>query len=118
MGLKVSLTVQDLQELWGPVWLVVGTSDRSPIIRTERRFIIPITAEGLGDNSSADEVECNWKREAPTLPESPIMLTNTCPVLIGTDTPHTAGWPVSPSCESKISKIREQIFDRLQFPDT
>lgn len=41
-GLKVSLLVQDLQELWGPAWLVGGTADEGPIIRTERGFIISL----------------------------------------------------------------------------
>jgi hypothetical protein len=41
-GAKLSLTVQDVQELWGPVSLLGGTADEAPVIRTERGFIVPL----------------------------------------------------------------------------
>jgi hypothetical protein len=41
-GFKVSLLVQDLQELWGPVWWVEEGTFAGPMIRTESGFIVPL----------------------------------------------------------------------------
>ncbi|KAJ5820549.1 hypothetical protein N7474_006140 [Penicillium riverlandense] len=62
LGMKVSFTVQDLQELWGPVSLVGGTGDEGPVIRTERGFIVPVPGKR---QSPVYGIECHWATEIP-----------------------------------------------------
>jgi hypothetical protein len=114
--LKLSLTVQDLQELWGPVWLVGGTADEGRVIRTERGYIIPLPREEQCD-ASLDEIECHWTKEIPAYitQNEPILLRSTSRILIGTD---SAGLTTNHACESQIQEIQSHIHHDLQFSGT
>lgn len=46
------------------------------------------------------------------------MLDSLSQALIGTNTPPPAGLAANLRCGSGMSRIHEQIFDRLQFPGT
>lgn len=125
-GMKISFTVQDLQELWGPISLVRATANSAPIIQTERGFIVPLPRErqsSLSISSSYDEVECHWMTEIPEFLsnksfEVPILIGNTLRMLIGTMTDVGAGLVVNEKCKSSISIIGQQIASRLQYPGT
>ncbi|CAI7583344.1 unnamed protein product [Penicillium palitans] len=125
-ALKISLTVQDLQELWGPVSLVRGTANNAPVIQTERGFIIPLLQEtrySLCSASFCDEIECHWMKEIPEylFDESPnraTFVSSTSRILIGTSTDAGAGLVVNEKCKSSISLIGQQLASRLQYPGT
>ncbi|OQE00630.1 hypothetical protein PENVUL_c048G07399 [Penicillium vulpinum] len=112
-GVKVSLTVQDLQELWGPVWLVGGTRENGPIIRTERGFVVPLPPDQQSDMTGR-EVECHWTTAYPQYADvpNPIMLNNTSRVLIGT----TFGLNINSECQNQISDIQNHFANQLQLP--
>ncbi|RMJ28580.1 hypothetical protein PHISP_00540 [Aspergillus sp. HF37] len=114
--LKVSLIVQDLQELWGPVWIVGGTADEGRVIRTERGYIIPLPREEQSD-ASLDEIECHWAKEIPDYitQNEPILLRSTSRILIGTE---SVGLTPNHACESQIHEIQQQIHHELQFSGT
>jgi hypothetical protein len=120
-GLKVSLTVQDLQELWGPVWLVGGTADEGPIIRTERGFIAPLPREEqLSNFEASGEVDCHWTKDVPEYidREDRILLNANSRILIGSDPRDAGGLAVNLNCESRIDHIQRQISHQFQFPGT
>ncbi|KAF4768008.1 hypothetical protein N7455_000069 [Penicillium solitum] len=125
-ALKISLTVQDLQELWGPVSLVRGTANAAPVIQTERGFIIPLLREAQSSLCSASfygETECHWMEEIPEYlfderPNRAILVSSTSRILIGTSTDAGAGLVVNEKCKSSISLIGQQIASRLQYPGT
>ncbi|KAJ5412620.1 uncharacterized protein N7487_006979 [Penicillium crustosum] len=129
-ALKISLTVQDLQELWGPVSLARGTANAAPVIQTERGFIIPLLREAqssLCSGSFCDETECHWMEEIPEYllgerPNRAILVSSTSRILIGTSTSRStdagAGLVVNEKCKSSISLIGQQIASRLQYPGT
>ncbi|RJE19808.1 ZnF_C2H2 [Aspergillus sclerotialis] len=115
--MKVSLTVQDFQELWGPVWMLGDSPDEGPVLRTERGYVVPLSKQGE-NRTNAQEIECHWTRE---LPESfmqqdhtPIF-RSTSRILIGTDTPKI-GLVVNHECQSDISLIAQRIACKLQLP--
>ncbi|KAJ5509781.1 hypothetical protein N7527_011924 [Penicillium freii] len=119
--MKISFTVQDLQELWGPVSLVGGTADEAPVIQTERGFIVPLPQQQ--QSSSCDEIECHWTTDIPEYlfdedSDRTILLRNTSRVLIGTTTDFKAGLLVNEKCKSSINIIGQQIASRLQYPGT
>lgn len=125
-GMKISLTIQDVQELWGPVSLVGGTADEAPVIQTERGFIFPLPRErqsSLFTSSLRGEIECHWVTGIPQCvsgetSDMPILIRNTSRILIGTTTDVGAGLVVNENCKSSISMIGEQIASRLQYPGT
>ncbi|KAJ5407754.1 hypothetical protein N7509_001637 [Penicillium cosmopolitanum] len=120
-GLKVSLTVQDLQELWGPVWLVGGTADEGPIIRTERGFIAPLPREEQHSNfEESGEIDCHWTKDVPEYidREDRILLNGNSRILIGSDLRDAGGLAVNLNCESQIDDIQRQISHQFQFPGT
>lgn len=120
-GLKVSLTVQDLQELWGPIWLVGGTSDEGPVIRTERGFIVPLPRlEQASVFEKSGEIDCHWTKEVPGYvnSEDRILLNGNSRILIGTNFGDSGALVVNPTCESQISQIQQHIIHQFQFPGT
>ncbi|KAJ5974529.1 hypothetical protein N7481_011739 [Penicillium waksmanii] len=120
-GLKVSLTVQDLQELWGPVWLVGGTADEGPIIRTERGFITPLPRDEQHSNfEESGEIDCHWTKDVPEYidREERILLNGNSRILIGSDPWDAGGLAVNLNCESRINHIQQQISHQFQFPGT
>lgn len=126
-GLKVSLTVQDLQELWGPVWLVGGTANECPFIRTERGFIVPLPrSEQTFDFEESGEINCHWTTSLPEYvdTEDRVPLSSTSRILIGTEsmtvTASGSGLVVNSKCKSKISDIQQHVDDlnQFQFPGT
>ena len=120
LGMKVSFTVQDLQELWGPVSLVGGTGDEGPVIRTERGFIVPVPGKV---QCALYGVECHWTTEIPDhlsreSPDVRILLHNTSKILIGTTTKPDIGLVINEKCKSSMPLIQQQIAYRLQYPGT
>lgn len=119
--MKISFTVQDLQELWGPVSLVGGTADQAPVIQTERGFVVPLPQQCR--SSLYDEIECHWTTDIPEYlfgqdSNIPILIHNTSRILIGTTTDVKAGLFVNAKCKSSINIIGQQIASRLQYPGT
>ena len=63
--MKLSMTIYDFAELWGPIWTVGDNPHGSPMIRSERGFIVP-TMAGHDQNPSSEiilrrvEIECHW----------------------------------------------------------
>ncbi|KAJ5986156.1 hypothetical protein N7451_010521 [Penicillium sp. IBT 35674x] len=120
VGMKVSFTVQDLQELWGPVSLVGGTEDEGLVIRTERGFIVPVPRKS---QSSLYGIECHWTTETPDClskgrSDMQILFCNTSKILIGTSDKPEIGLAVNETCTSSIQLIQQQIAYRLQYPGT
>ncbi|KAJ6043281.1 hypothetical protein N7460_004636 [Penicillium canescens] len=114
-GLKISLTVQDLQELWGPVWLVGGTTDEGLILQTETGYIVPLPHKEQSDTASG-EIECHWTRQFPEHIhcDKTTLLSSTSRILIGTDSITAAGLTVNHRCQSKIDCLQAHIRHQLQ----
>jgi len=125
-GVKISLTLQDLEELWGPVSLVGGTADEAPVIRTERGFIVPLPREQQSSSSASPlsgEIECHWVTEIPQYisdenSDTGILIRETSRILIGTSTAIEDGLVVNEKCKASMSVIGQQIAYRLQYPGT
>ncbi|KAJ5187870.1 hypothetical protein N7449_010864 [Penicillium cf. viridicatum] len=125
-GMKVSVTVQDVENLWGPISLVGGTVNEAPVIQTERGFIVPLPRErqsSLFTSSLRDEIECHWVSEIPEYlfnqsSEMKILIRNTSRILIGTATDVEGELIVNEKCKSSISVIGQQIAYRFQYPGT
>lgn len=115
--LKVSLMVQDLQELWGPVWLNSGTPEAGLAVRTERGYIVPLPCQ---TTSQVDEIECHWAKESPGRinREQPILLSSTSRILIGTDSGITTGLTHNLDCQSDIARIQAHIHHQLPIAGT
>ncbi|KAJ5353348.1 hypothetical protein N7452_002322 [Penicillium brevicompactum] len=128
-GMKVSLSVQDFDELWGPILLVGGSPDSGLAIRTERGFIVPLPRDQQSELTSDDQkVECHWTSEIPQhvlesraneeSSGSTISLDIASRILIGTGTNAEIGLFVNERCKSSIALIQQQIACRLQYPGT
>ncbi|KAF9893461.1 hypothetical protein FE257_010773 [Aspergillus nanangensis] len=122
-ALKVALTVEDLQELWGPIWLLGGSSaGEGRIIRTERGYIIPVWRHEQRRANS--EIECHWTNEYPhTLMsqaycEDLPMLRITSRILVGTHSITETGLNVNENCQTQISSIQQRMAGQLQLPGT
>lgn len=115
--MKVSLTVKDLQELWGPVWMLGDSPDEGPVLRTERGYIVPLSKQGQ-NRTGAQEIECHWTKELPESfmqqDQSPTV-RSTSRILIGTNTPKI-GLIVNHECQSDISLIAQRTACQLQLP--
>ncbi|KAL2818746.1 hypothetical protein BDW59DRAFT_165405 [Aspergillus cavernicola] len=123
-GLMVSLTLRDLQQLWGPVWLVGGTEDAAPAIRTERGFIIPVS-RNKQKTSQPKDIICHWTRDLPDsflrekLPEDRIFIDTESKLIIGLgESEHTMGITVNKQCQADINLIQQQIEYELKLPGT
>ncbi|KAJ5087227.1 hypothetical protein N7456_010843 [Penicillium angulare] len=117
-GMKVSLTVQDLQELWGPVKLVGGTRDEAPAIGTERGLIFPVHPQ---QSPSKYGIPCHWSTEVQELNlitkfERPILLNHRSKIVIGT--PNKAGFAVNEQCTDAMSQIQDEVARQLHYPGT
>ncbi|KAJ5915684.1 hypothetical protein N7466_011617 [Penicillium verhagenii] len=119
-GMKVSLTVQDLHELWGPVSLVRRAPNESLLIKTERGFIVPLQGQITLDDDCSSEVECHWTEEEPVSlqQQRQVSLSSTSRLLIGTPIVNMSAMKSNPECGSQISEIQQGICDLLQFPGT
>lgn len=129
-GMKVSLSVQQFDELWGPISLVGGFADHGLAIRTERGFILPLPQYQQSEppKSHNRTIECHWTAEIPQhifegCPRGdfsgvPVSLQRRSKLLIGTDTNAEIGLSVNEECKSSISSIQRQIAGRLQYPGT
>lgn len=112
--LKVSLTVKDLQELWGPVWLMGGLGDEGVFIRTEAGYIVPLPHHKQTDKSLA-EIECHWSRSYTGYETaSPIILRSSSRILIGTGPSTTTGLSINEGCRAPINYLQSRILPRLQ----
>lgn len=118
--LKLSLTVNDLQELWGPVWFVGGKEDEGPIIRTARGYIVPLPRSEQPD-PQLEEIECHWIRnieEYAFEDAEPLLLNSSARILVGTPTREATALSVNDNCGSKISDIQASIWEHLKIPGT
>ncbi|KAF3386511.1 hypothetical protein F1880_000969 [Penicillium rolfsii] len=114
VGLKVSLTVKDLQELWGPVWLMGGVSDEGVFIRTEEGYIVPLPRRKQTDKSLA-EIECHWSRSYTGYETAnPILLRSSSRILIGTGPSTTTGLSVNEQCRAQIRYLQARSLPQLQ----
>ncbi|KAJ6028342.1 hypothetical protein N7540_003918 [Penicillium herquei] len=106
--LKISLLVQDLQELWGPVWLMGQSPDEGKVIRTERGYIIPIPPDQQCIQSP--EIECHWTESLEELSQSsdPVLLNTTSRILIGTNLDSSVGLVFNRQCDPRSSVQRMQ----------
>ncbi|CAG8131907.1 unnamed protein product [Penicillium olsonii] len=126
-GIKVSLSVQQFDELWGPISLVGGFADHGLAIRTERGFILPLPQYQQSEPPTSHNrtIECHWTAEIPQhifegCPRGdfsgvPVSLQRRSKLLIGTA---EIGLSVNEKCRSSISSIQQQIAGRLQYPGT
>lgn len=113
-GLKVSLTVKDLQELWGPVWLMGGGEDEGVFIRTETGYIIPLPRQEQTDQSLV-EIECHWSSSyAGYETANPILLHSLSRILIGTGPSTMTGLSINEECQAQINYLQARILPRLQ----
>ncbi|OQE13189.1 hypothetical protein PENFLA_c052G10441 [Penicillium flavigenum] len=125
-GMKISLTLQDVQELWGPVSLVEGTAEEAPIIQTERGFIVPLPIQqqsSVSESLAYKEIECHWVTEIPRYISGESLhmknlISSRSRILIGTSTDVKPGLVVNDKCKSSITSIGQQIACRLQYPGT
>lgn len=131
-GMKVCLSVQEFDDLWGPISLVGGFSDRGLAIRTERGFILPLPHDQQPEPSAPpwrkQVIECHWTTEIPRHifdgqidgcdTGVPVSINATSRLLIGTDTETEIGLIVNEKCKSSIASIQQQIACRLQYPGT
>lgn len=124
-GIKVSLTVQDFKQLWGPIWLLGGTPFEAPVIKTERGFIIPLSDQHQNDIQHRDlpyEVECHWTKQPPQSLTSNerqqnLLLSTSTRILIGTTSDAgNFGFAVNDECRSQIDSIQQRIAGQLEFP--
>lgn len=122
-GMKVSLTVQDFEHLWGPVWPFGRTPDKTPIIKTERGFIVPLSSQSeheMTHDRVPYELEFHWTKELPhslvaiERPEN-LLLNSARRILIGTAT-GKVGLTVNDKCQTQIGLIQQQIASQLQIP--
>lgn len=113
-GLKISLTVKDLQELWGPIWFMEGGDDAGAFLRTEAGYIIPLPRDKQPYSSLA-EIECHWSRSYTGHErEDPIMLTSSSRILIGTEPSIAPCFTVNEACPAQIDAIQARIRPQLQ----
>ncbi|KAJ5287956.1 hypothetical protein N7478_003642 [Penicillium angulare] len=119
--MKISLTVEDLQELWGPIEIVGGAPGLSPILRTETGYIIPLRRQDQSD-PSLREIECHWQKHIPdyiiNLQERPILLNSSSQILIGTDSLNPTGLTLNLNCSLEIKKLQSRIISQLKYYDT
>ncbi|CEJ56348.1 hypothetical protein PMG11_02556 [Penicillium brasilianum] len=113
-GLKVSLTVKDLQQLWGPVWLMGGPGDEGVFIRTEAGYIVPLPRHMQADQS-LKEIECHWSSSYTGYEtEHPIQLRSSSRILIGTEPCTKTGLNVNEGCRAQIKFLQARILPQLQ----
>ncbi|KAL2807689.1 hypothetical protein BJX63DRAFT_63825 [Aspergillus granulosus] len=123
-GLMLSMNIQDLQQLWGPIWMVGGTEEAAPIIRTERGYLTPLL---VSDHISylPTEIVCHWAKDLPEpyLPGQPVqnrvMIDKSSQLLIGVDE-GKKNWEIiiNERCKADINVIQQQIISELRFPGT
>ncbi|KAL4946098.1 hypothetical protein BDV06DRAFT_218622 [Aspergillus oleicola] len=122
--LILSLTVEDLQQLWGPIWMVGGTEDLAPVIRTERGYIVPV-AENIQRMSYYGGILCHWSEELPDrflqekLPADHILMSKTSRLVIGlNEDEHRMGITVNERCQADANLIQRQLALELRLPGT
>ncbi|KAJ5093019.1 hypothetical protein N7456_008880 [Penicillium angulare] len=119
--MKISLTVEDLQELWGPIEMVGGAPGLSPILRTETGYIVPLRRQDQSD-PSLREIECHWQMQIPdyiiNLQERPILLNSSSQILIGTDSLNPTGLTPNLNCSLEIKRLQSSIISQLKYYDT
>lgn len=113
-GLKISLTVKDLQELWGPIWFMEGGNDAGAFLRTEAGYIIPLPRDKQRYSPLA-EIECHWSSSyTGHETDDPIMLTSSSRILIGTEPSIAPCFIVNEECPAQIAAIQARIRPQLQ----
>ncbi|CAG7920132.1 unnamed protein product [Penicillium olsonii] len=129
-GMKVSLSVEQFDELWGPISLVGGFTNYGLAIRTERGFIVPLPHDQQSESPHKRTIECHWAVDLPQYISEACLLGDhsgvpvssslhrTSRLVIGTDTNAEIGLSVNEKCKSSISSIQRQIAGRLQYPGT
>ncbi|KAJ5634279.1 hypothetical protein N7528_002121 [Penicillium herquei] len=115
--LKISLLVQDLQDLWGPAWLVGRTPEEGKVIRTERGYIVPVPKDQ--QHARFTEIECHWTESLKGLPENndPILFNSTSRILIGTDIDNYLGLVVNAECkpETSVQLLQPHVANNLNY---
>ena len=97
--LKLSIDVDDLNFLWGPIWLLDSS------IRTRKGgFIVAV------NDAQKGEIECHWTREL--LPSRvPISFTPSTRLLIGSN---PGLFHTNRDCQTTIASVEDNLAGRLQ----
>ncbi|KAL4800586.1 hypothetical protein BDV19DRAFT_384401 [Aspergillus venezuelensis] len=122
--LMLSLTVEDPQVLWGPMWMIGGSEDVAPAIRTERGYVVPV----YGSKPIANQVNgipCHWTEELPdhllkeNLRADCIQISKKSRLVIGLDEQeHKFGITVNTQCRANANYIRRQHAFDLRLSGT
>ncbi|KAL4951030.1 hypothetical protein BDW69DRAFT_45657 [Aspergillus filifer] len=122
--LMLSLTVQDLQLLWGPVWMIGGSEDVAPAIRTERGYIVPVS-EKKSIASQVDGIPCHWTEELPdhllqeNILADCVQISKTSRLVIGLDEQEQKlGITVNARCRTDANFVQKQHAFDLRLPGT
>lgn len=119
--LKVSLTLKQFADLWGPVWFIKDELKLAPIVRTERGFIVPLPHEQC-EEKRWEEIECHWTTSLPSstyaelASQQELQLSETSQLLIGSDISEKSRFQVNTECHSQINIIEQRIANQLQIP--
>lgn len=118
-SLKISLTVGDLQELWGPVQLVGGTPMSAPLLRTQRGYVVPLPPNYQSEKS-LHGIDCHWTETVPDYVEDQdhIWLDNFSLIMIGTDAKSQSVITVNARCKSKSPVVEERVSYHFEFLGT
>ncbi|KAJ5093011.1 hypothetical protein N7456_008872 [Penicillium angulare] len=121
--LRLSMMVEDIQELWGPAWLVGRSPEEGKAIRTERGYIVPLQPEKKGKGKAEEyslpiDVECHWsnKLETPLQTEELALLSSTSRILIGTDKDASVGLVFNPRCQSSVQRRQKHVANNCTIP--
>ncbi|KAL2831107.1 hypothetical protein BDW59DRAFT_158052 [Aspergillus cavernicola] len=122
--LMLSLTVQDLQQLWRPVWMVGRTEDAAVLIRTERGYVVPLPAPEQ-TLAHIPEIISHWTDDLPGsfFSEDPaeqhLLINQESQLLIGVnDGERKMGITINNRCRADINQIQRQIVSELKLPGT
>jgi hypothetical protein len=124
LGLALSMNVQDLQQLWGQIWMIGGTEEAAPIIRTERGYITPRPAPTPTSYMSG-EIVYHWAKalSEPYLPgqlaQSHILIHQSSQLLIGADNDaKSLELIINQERKADVDMIQQEVVSELKFPGT
>ena len=82
--LYLSTRIEDLADIWGPVWSVKANEEAEEILQYKAGLgsIVPLTDSKTGPLTQ-DEVLCHWFAESDKIPEAPFSLVPDTKLLIG-----------------------------------
>ncbi|KAF2115774.1 hypothetical protein BDV96DRAFT_645959 [Lophiotrema nucula] len=110
----LSISVEQLVDLWGPVWIMpVEEPHASPTISTTRGIIVPVSAE----LTRLGEVKCHFSTSSDTIGQAvtcPVSLHSTTQLLIGMESFFT----VNEKCSGGVKVYEKKNNGLFQPPGT